>query len=103
MHATDAASRDGRGGVGREGRRAAGTVGAGAGAGWGHGRPGLRAAVGAAALAAPWLGSGREKGREGPYVRQGLAPITTALSSTPRSTAPRCLPSHRHVCAEPKT
>ena len=29
-------------------------------------------------------------------------PRSTAPSSTPRSTASRCLPCHRHVCAEPK-
>ena len=64
---------------------------------------------------------GREKGKEGPYVRQGLAPITTAPSSAPRSTAlistprsmapsstpgyaaPSWLPSHRHVRVERKT
>ena len=80
MRAADVASRDGRGGASELGPQAAGTARAGVGTGDSAG----------VAVRQRGLGSGRvresEKGREGPYVRHDLAPITTAPSSTPRST-----------------
>ena len=74
---------------GRGGRR---------GHGRGHGRPGAGAGGGGSAL----VRGERERKRERkgwPIRKTGLVTITAA----PRSTAPSCLPSHLHVCVEPKT
>ena len=101
MHAADVASRDGRGGASELGPQAAGTARAGVGTGDSAG----------AAVRQRGLGSGRvresEKGREGPYVRHDLAPITTApslapittmpRSTTPRSTAPSPRPRRQNL------
>ena len=79
MRAADAASRDGRGDAGREGRHGASTVGPtrardgrrsvrrGGASGLGPRAADMAGAArgrgGATALAAPWLGSGRERKR----------------------------------------
>ena len=68
MRAEVTASWDGRGDVSREGRRVASTAGASAGAGAdacaGAGTGACRGRGGAAVMAVPWLGSGREREEE---------------------------------------